>query len=674
MTRRPILLAGISACLLLPLFGRAAESVAVPSSRVTATLVTDTDTIQPGKPFHAGLRLQLAKTWHTYWKNPGDAGVAPELAWDLPPGTAASPITWPAPTRVAEGDLTTFAYQGDVLLPVTLTPGTAPLDLKAHASWLVCRDLCVPEEGDFTLHLEAGAAAPSAQAGLFVAAAARTPRPASFQATVAPDGTLRLSGTGLPQAVTSAEFFPAAEGQTETAGVQVPSGSDGGLAFHVDLGQSYAAKPGPVDGVVAFTLPGGAATAFDVTAMPVVGGSPGRVLSSLPLLLLAALAGGLLLNLMPCVFPVLAMKAMALSRLSGANRRTIRMEAGSYTAGVVTTFVALGATLLAIRSAGGAVGWGFQFQSPLFVTVVAWVLFATGLNMSGVFALGGRMAGAGQSLASLRGHLGSFFTGLLAVIVATPCTAAFMGAAVAGAMDAPPIAALSIFATMGVGLALPYLAVALLPGLAACLPRPGPWMVTLRQALAFPMYGAAAWLVWVVSQQTGPTGVLTVAVGLVGIGFAGWALGVAQLSAGWGRRCAFGAAWVAALSVVALVTLPAGASEPSEPFSPARLAELQGQGRPVFVNMTAAWCLSCLLNERVALAPASVRQAFADAHVAYLKGDWTRRDPVVSSFLRDHDRDGVPLYVFYAPGKPPVVLPQILSESTLLAQVAKLRS
>lgn len=652
---------------------QAAESTPVKTSRVTATLVTSTDAVRAGDAFQAGLRLQLAPGWHTYWRNPGDAGIAPELAFQLPSGSSASSINWPTPERVAEGDLTTFAYRGQVLLPVQVMPGSSPLTLKAHASWLVCRDICVPEEGDFTLDLPDGVPAPSAQAAMFAATASRTPAPASFQATIAPDGTLSLSGPGLPGDVVKAEFFPTADGDVETAGAQTPGHRGGALTLRLAFGSGHAANV-PLDGVVALTTAGGDVVSLNISAKPagIAGATPD---SSLALLLLAALGGGLLLNLMPCVFPVLAMKAMGLARLSGADRRTIRGEAGSYTAGVVVAFTALGATLLALRSTGEAAGWGFQFQSPVFVTVVAWLLLATGLNMSGVFAVGERLAGTGQSLASRRGHIGSFFTGLLAVVVATPCTAAFMGAAVAGALAAPAGIAMLVFATMGLGLALPYAVIAIAPQLAAVLPRPGRWMATVRQALAFPMYGAAAWLVWVVSQQTGSTGVLVAATGLVAIGFAAWALGVAQSSAGRGRYVGYAAASAAGLFVVSLFTVQtAPGPEASEPFSPARLVELQGEGRPVFVNMTAAWCLSCLLNERLALSPTAVRTAFEHAHVAYLKGDWTRKDPAISTFLRDHDRDGVPLYVFYAPGQAPVILPQLLSEEELLAQVAKLRS
>ncbi len=531
----------------------------------------------------------------------------------------------------------------------------------------------MPEEGDFTLSLPQGTPSPSPEAPIFAKAALKSAEAAPFRAMIGPEGTLSLSGPGLPGGITTAEFFPSDEGQTESHGSQAPTQTETGLLLHLSLGTSFDPHK-PLDGVLRLTDTRGNTKSFAISAVPGQPGTPAAP-QYLPLLLLAALGGGLLLNLMPCVFPVLAMKAMVLARLPAANRRTVRWEAGLYTLGVVTAFTALGAALLVFRDAGAAAGWGFQFQSPIFVTAMAWVLVATGLNMSGVFDVGGRLTGAGQTLVARGAYWGSFFTGVLAVIVATPCTASFMGVAIAGALAAPPIFGLLVFATMGVGLALPHAAVAVLPRLAALLPRPGQWMVTVRQGLAFPMYAAAAWLVWVVSQQSGTAGVLAAGLGVVGVGFAAWAFGIAQGSSGRSRAVAYAGALAAGVATVTLLWVGTGTTpEPSEPFSPARLAELQGQGRPVFVNMTASWCLTCLVNEKIALSPAAVRMAFAQAHVAYLKGDWTRQDPAISAFLRDHDRDGVPLYVFYRPGRAPVILPQILSEGSVLDQVGKLGS
>jgi thiol:disulfide interchange protein DsbD len=643
-------------CAALPAL--ALESAPVSSKRAVATVVSETDRALPGAPFRVGLRLRLAEGWHTYWKNPGDAGVPPELAIE---GAPASPIDWPTPRRVAEGPVMTYAYTGEILLPVTLTAG--PGALRAHAQWLVCKDICVPEEGDFTLDIAEGPPAPSAQAPLFAAHDRAVPRASPWTAAVSADGTLFVQGPELaPATVTDAWFIPDAPGRIEDGAAQPLSVRDGG--FTLALRPAKGADLGTgLTGVL--SVRDRAGTQADVVLRAVPGEAPGAALPPLPRTLLLAFLGGLILNLMPCVFPILAMKAVALSAHRG------RGGALAYTAGVLVTFVALAGALLAARSAGQAAGWGFQFASPAFVAAMAWLMLAVGLNLSGVFQAGAGFAGAGSSLAGRGGAAGSFFTGLLAVLVATPCTAPFMGAAVAAGLAAPPAVTMLVFAAMGLGLAAPYAALASVPGLGRLMPRPGPWMEVLKQALAFPMYGAVAWLVWVASQEAGPNGVLATGTGLVLTGFAAWALGASQGASRVPRRLGQAAAVAAMLAALALLpalrSAPAGTADPTEAFSPAKLDSLRAEGRAVFVNMTAAWCVTCLVNERVAIRADSVQAAFAARGVAYLKGDWTRQDPAISAFLRQHGRDGVPLYVFYpAGGGKPQVLPQILTAREIL--------
>jgi thiol:disulfide interchange protein/DsbC/DsbD-like thiol-disulfide interchange protein len=640
----------------------ALESAPVSSKRAAATLVTDTDAMQPGKPFRAGLRLRLADGWHTYWKNPGDAGVPPELTIE---GASQSPIDWPTPRRVAEGSLMTYSYIGEVLLPVTVTAATG--SIKAHAQWLVCKDICVPEEGDFSLVLPVGTPGPSAQAALFAAHDRAVPRASPWTAHLSPGGILFVQGPELTtNTVMDAWFIPDLPGQIQDDAAQPLSARAGGFTLALTPAKGFDAASG-LSGVLSVRDRSGLQTDVVVSAMP--GPAPDTAPPPLGQILVFAFVGGLILNLMPCVFPILAMKAVALAAHAGRGHA----HAVSYTAGVLVTFVALAVALLATRAAGTAAGWGFQFSSPVFVAGMAWLLFAVGLNLSGVFEVGGGLAGAGGGLAGRQGVTGSFFTGLLAVLVATPCTAPFMGVAVAAGLAAPPAVTVLVFAVMGLGLAAPYVALASMPGLVRVMPKPGRWMETLKQALAFPMYAAAAWLVWVISQEAGPSGVLGAAAGLVLVGFAAWVFGVTQASAVQSRRFGQAMATIAVLAALAVLSgitaAPVGAATESvaEPYTPERLAALRAEGRPVFVNMTAAWCVTCLLNERVAISTDAVRAAFAAGGVAYLKGDWTRQDPAITTFLRQNGRDGVPLYVFFPAGaRQPEMLPQILTESEVL--------
>jgi thiol:disulfide interchange protein len=651
--------------LLAAIPAHALESAPVSSKRAVATLVTDTDAMQPGTPFRVGLRLRMADGWHTYWKNPGDAGVPPDLTID---GVTQSPIDWPTPRRVAEGPVMTYAYTGEVLLPVTVTaPMGAASTIKAHAQWLVCKDICVPEEGDFSLTVPIGTPAPSAQAPLFAAHDRSVPRPSPWTTRISPDGTLFVQGPELTTAtVTDAWFIPDEPGHIQDDAAQPLSVRVGGFTLALKPTKEFDPAKN-LSGVLSVRDRAGMQTDVLVNASP--GPSPAPAMPPLSQILVFAFLGGLILNLMPCVFPILAMKAVALARHAGRGRP----HALSYTAGVLVTFIALAGALLAARAAGTAAGWGFQFSSPVFVAAMAWLLFGVGLNLSGVFQVGGGLTGAGSGLADRHGIAGSFFTGLLAVLVATPCTAPFMGVAVAAGLAAPTAVTLLVFAVMGLGLAAPYVALASMPGLARLMPRPGRWMEILKQGLAFPMYGAAAWLVWVISQEAGSNGILATVAGLVLVGFAGWVFGITQTASVQPRRFGQAVAMVAVLAALAVLSgitaTPVGAATESsaETFTPERLAALRSAGKPVFVNMTAAWCVTCLVNERVAISTDTVRQAFATDHVAYLKGDWTRQDPAITAFLRQNGRDGVPLYVFFpADGGPPEVLPQILTESEVL--------
>lgn len=668
--------------LLLAQPGLALESAPVTSPRATVTLVSDAAAIAPGQPFRVALRQKMAHGWHTYWRNPGDAGQPPEMALELPEGWTAGELQFPAPHRIPFGPLVNFGYEDEAVFlmevrpPANLVPGRTQR-IEASADWLICERICIPEEGRFTLDIPVEAAPRPAAQVLFAAAEAALPRPSAFTARIGfegGNGAISLEGPGLsPAGLREAFFFPLEQMVVENAAPQPLTAREGGLT----LGLTRAAGPVPanVEGIVTITDAAGVRGAYWVSAVP---GPMPSAEPALPLwqaLLFAAL-GGLILNLMPCVFPILAMKAIAVARLAGAAQGVVRAHAAAYTAGVVLSFLAIGGALLGVRAAGAVAGWGFQFTSPFFVAGMAWLMLAVGLNLSGVYAIGGPV-NAGSGLTARGGKAGSFFAGVLAVLVATPCTAPFMAAAIGAALTMPPSATLAVFAAMGLGLALPYALLGVFPGFARVLPRPGAWMDRLKQFLAFPMYLAAAWLVWVVAQQAGPDGTLMVLVGGVLVGMAAWALGLAQQ--GSARRWFMGGAalsLVAALAILPMLrTGAAGGATASaqlgEPWTAARLETLREEGKPVFVNLTAAWCISCKVNERVALDTTAVRAAFAAANVTVLTGDWTNGDQAITALLRAHGRDGVPLYLLYpAGGGAPVMLPQILTEGMVLQAIA----
>jgi thiol:disulfide interchange protein DsbD len=672
-------LATLFALLLLPwLPARALESTAQESSRARVSLVADHLAIAPGQAIQLGLRLRLAPRWHSYWRHAGDAGAPTEIALTLPEGSQAGPIAWPTPQAIPFGPLMSFGYYGEVVLPMQITPPASlrageVFSISAQATWLVCDDVCIPEEGSFRLNLPVVAEAQKNPdlAPLFAAAAAALPRPSPWQtsATIQGDALrLRLTGPGLGrESLKEALFIPGTGGLLDHAAPQrLSHGTD-----WLELTLKRAERPenlATLEGVLLLTDQGGRRLGYEV-ATPLLTGA-----AFLPLwqALIFALIGGVILNLMPCVFPVLAMKAMALARLGGAARGAVRMEAAAYTAGAVVSFTALAGLLLALRGAGMALGWGFQFTSPVFVLAIAWLMLAVGLNLSGVFALGGPI-GAGGHIAARGGFLGSFATGALAVLVASPCTAPFMAAAIGAALVMPAPATLAVFAALGLGLAAPTLILALAPGLTRLLPRPGPWMEKLRRIMAWPMYGAALWLVSVLWAQSGWLGVALALAGGLGLGLAAWVFGRAQRAGqrGLGPVLAALALLLALPFGLTAAPPPPAASDIAESWSPVRVEALRAQGKGVFLNVTAAWCITCQVNERLALRRDAVQAAMAERGIVYLKADWTRGDPAITALLRAHGREGVPLYLFWPPGGgEAVILPEVLTEAMVLRQIA----
>ena len=693
------------ACVFLLLGGSRPSTDASEGPRVRVELLSEVAAAVPGEPFWAALRQRIAPGWHTYWMNPGDSGEPPRIEWDLPSGFRAGEFAWPLPERISVGSAMTYGYSNEVVLPMAMTPpANLPagknVTLRGRASWLVCEKICVPEEAPVALTLPVAAGAPSLdpRGAALIAAARRnvptaSPWPASFVATPA-DVTLTVKASGLmPDRITDVWFFPARWGAIDLTAPQRARVDAEGIRLDVARGQLREAVAAPIDGVLVVSerLDGGVARhAFSLTALPRSPGTDAAGLGSLLRAIALALAGGLVLNLMPCVLPVLSVKALGLVRQASDRSALLRAHGLAYAAGVLVSFAIVAGVLIALRAGGEQIGWGFQLQSPAFVTVLAWLFFSVALGFSGVIVVSGRFAGMGQTLAARSGYGGSFAAGALATVAATPCTAPFMGAALGFAVTQPWPIALAIFEALGLGLALPYLVLSFVPAWSRLLPRPGPWMARLQQLLAFPLYAAAAWLVWVVSQQAGPHGVGAALAGLVLIAFAAWLHGaLGGIRALWRHT----ATWtinallpLLIVGILALGPLGAGTRSPAsevasgglawEPFSPERLAALRAAGTPVFVNFTAAWCVTCLVNERVALRSPAVADAFTRKGVVALKADWTNRDPAIGQVLGSLGRSGVPLYVLYASGAgtvaAPTLLPQILTEGAVIDALDKI--
>jgi thiol:disulfide interchange protein DsbD len=675
----------------------AAAQVPGATHHVAVELVADRQGIAPGETIHVALRQRIETHWHTYWRNSGDSGEPTRIKWTLPAGWQAGEFTWAPPRKIAVGPLMNYGYEGEVLLPMTLTApaGARPGDkvtLNGAVSLLVCAEVCVPEDDalSITLPVTAGPAPADAKwAGPIAAALAAAPKPAGLTAAFQTNATghvLAIAGPPLNGAdVHEAYVYPYDPIAIDHAKPQAVDRGKTGLTFTLALAPGYSGRPdGPlktfagvleVDGKTyeIDAPPGPPPPGASGLGPPVAAKGAGGADLGLAAAAVFALLGGLILNLMPCVFPILAMKAASLAG-HGEDQAEARRQGLAFGVGSVLTFLALAGGLIALKAAGSAVGWGFQLQSPPVVAVLALLMLGVALNLSGLFEVGTSLQGAGTGLASRGGAAGAFFTGALAVVVAAPCTAPFMGPALGWALTQTPVAALTVFLFLGIGFAAPFVLVAYAPGLLSRLPRPGPWMETFRKALAFPMYGAAAWLAWVLAQQAGAEDLAKLFIAAILVAFAGWLLGMRQ------RRAASGAvATVAEIITFMLVVLsvtavvwPANktAELPTEAYSPARLAELQAQGRPVFVNYTAAWCVSCQVNDKVALSTHAVSQAFARHKVAYLKADWTKRDPVIAADLASHGRAGVPLYLLYgSSGGEAAILPSILTPDIVVKAV-----
>jgi len=665
----------------------APPSFAQEGMKVSARLVAEQGSVAPGGVVTVGLEERIVDGWHTYWKNAGDAGSPTQVTWTLPAGWTAGEIQWPRPKRLPVGPLMDYGYENKVWL---LTRLTAPADarpgetvtIRAAASWLVCKNICVPEEAALTLDVKVGdGKVDPAVAKDFAATRALLPVASPWKFSYSIGGTpgnnldLYVAAPSLAAAhPKSVDFFPARTGLIKNAAPQVVGYARDGLVLRLTPGPKVS---GLLEGVLVLTSSDGSVQALEVSAPP--GPVPAAEFTTAPasgdltlwLAIAFAFIGGLILNVMPCVLPILAMKALALANHGDKGRG----ESFAYSLGAVISFALFGLAILLLRDAGASVGWGFQLQSPIAVAGFALLVFAVGLNLSGLFEVGSVTAGAG--LASRGGFTGAFFTGVLAVAVAAPCTAPFMAGALGFALTQSFVTALAVFVALGIGFALPFLLLGIWPRALAFMPRPGAWMLTFKQFLAFPMYGVAAWLVWVLAQEAGPRGVIIVLAAMVGIALAAWTWSVTRNATSRGRGIGAVAAMLVLLASLYTVSQLKGATAAApvattrgESYTAARLASLRAANKPVFVDATAAWCITCLVNEDAVLSKDSVKSAFASRGVTYMVADWTNQNPEITALLKQNGRSGVPMYLYYAPGATsPTILPQILTEADVLKTI-----
>jgi thiol:disulfide interchange protein/DsbC/DsbD-like thiol-disulfide interchange protein len=700
-----------------------AISDAADAPHVHVRLVVPAQALNHGTATDAGIYFKLEPGWHVYWKNPGDAGEPPHVKWTLPDGIAASDLKYPSPKRLPLGPLMDFGYEDEVLFPLTLnvanTAATGPATLHAKVDWLVCRASCIPGKAELEARRDVSGhgakfASVAADAALLSHFTSRLPKPmpvrmkATFQASK--DGYLLAVDTG--QRESAAEFYPADPDIIQNPAAQKFTPTAKGLILELKKDANATGAPAQLKGLLELSggrafefvaLPGSvaggkpaAAAAEDATVAPASPAASAATQQAAPLrptagtrtagpglLRAAGLAflGGLLLNLMPCVFPVLFLKGLSLVQSGNEERHKLRAHGFVYAAGILISFWALVALLLALRAAGSRLGWGFQFQSPVFLSLMAGLLFFLGLSLAGQFEIGLTLTSAGGSLAAKQGYTGSFFTGVLAVIVATPCTAPFMGVALGYAMAQPAPVTFAVFTALALGLAAPYVALTLQPAWTRILPKPGAWMEVLRQAISVPIFATVIWLAWVLAQAYGAGVLAALLVSFLLLAIAGWFLGRWPAQR-WATVVAvfivLGAVGVGVFGPgkLAAAPEPRGKAENKigwEPWSAEAVSRYQAQGRPVFVDFTASWCLSCQVNERVALNQPSVQKAFGDANVALLRADWTRHDEAITEALTALDRSGVPAYVLYAPGeKSPQLLPEVLTPGIVTDALGKL--
>jgi len=658
-------------------------TASVQAEHVTVELLPASATFAPGKENIAGLHFKLEPGWHVYWTNAGDAGEPPQIEWTLPQGITAGPLLFPVPKRLPVGPLMDFGYEDDVILPMKLkvAPGTKAGTLQAKVSWLVCREVCIPGKALLGLPYDVSA---SAHTGDALAAAMKLlpqplPKGAAVGVNTAPGEFDLIVMTGQP--IAHAEFYPFDQGVIANAAPQDARTMPRGILIRVTKDSTLTQDPATIHGLIKvsdteayeFTAPvAKGLMQFSTATAPPAAQSAGDSKDAGEVTLFSAIAlaflGGIILNLMPCVFPVLFLKGLALVQGSAEDRSRTKKHGVVYTLGILVSFWVIVGVLLALRASGAKLGWGFQLQSPVFIAVLCIGIFFFALSLAGMFDFGLSLTSAGGELAQQPGYAGSFFTGVLATVVATPCTAPLMGAAIGFALAQPAWMAFVIFTAVALGLALPYLALSFNPGWTKFLPKPGAWMEVLKQVTSIPLFATVIWLAWVFGTLRNIGSMALLLFGLLIVAIAAWVLGR------WPAKT-FSSLIAVALIACALaipLTHSADTSLKWTDYSPDALASARAGGKPVFVDFTAAWCLSCHVNEAAVLDSSDVQAKFASSGIVLMRADWTKYDPAITAELASVGRSGVPTYVIFPAGNAaPDVLPELLSKGIVLNALAR---
>ena len=661
----------------------ASESEPVDTGKVVAQLVSSHYRASPGQTIDVALRTVLDEHWHTYWRNPGDSGEAVQISWSLPEGVTSGEITWPLPQAIPTGPIVNYGFEGTPLFPVPLTLSSdlkvgQSIVIEADAYYLVCKDICIPESAELSLQIQIGEPQLNERwNNLITLAKRRAPKEGSIRGTIGPASEkIQIGFTNLPEGrFEKAFFFPYKQGVVLPASPQEVSLGADGLTLSTDGDFLWENDlPTTLQGVLAYERD--KRRVGEILTLDVIKGSVGPAVkpqssaSSLTFFsaLIGAFIGGLILNLMPCVFPVISIKALSLAKIAHEDKAKIRREGWLYTFGVLAMFGLLTTVLLILKQTGAEIGWGFQLQSPIIVGLLSLLFFSLGLNLLGFFELGTGLQNIGGGLTSTSGGKGAFFTGALAVIVATPCTAPFMAGAIGFALAQPSFVTVLVFLGLAIGFALPFLVLAYAPALLKRLPKPGPWMVRFKEFLAFPMLLAVIWLVWVLTVQSGQDGLIKVLLAMVAIGFAVWVLKLRGMLAKALGGLALIFAIFSPLTLTNAVTPDSVNVAGAEVWSPERIAALQADGNNVFVDFTAAWCVTCKVNERLVLNTDKAKALFAETNTVKMIADWTNKNDEIAQELERHGRSGVPLYLLYKSDNKdvnPQILPQILSQSVL---------